>query len=186
MTGHYTPVVPRRAGTYPAAMPSLLDDPALSEGVFYPRPSFAPPPPGARDAMIEVAPRVRLGSACAAELARALPGALAGIVFESGFSDIDGFARRRGVPANVVPGEDRAVLSPLAKLAGSKAPLLVLHGEVDTLLPAGEGRAAYEASGAVEKRLVIVPGRGHNNVSAHPLYWQELAAFLGRVAGRGG
>jgi alpha-beta hydrolase superfamily lysophospholipase len=260
---------------YPAPMPSLLDDPALSEGVFFPRASFAPPPPGARDAMIEVAPGVRLharihhapgaiavlvlfhgngevvsdyddaaprfadagallvvvdfrgygrsegrstvatlfsdacpafeglaadllragvalplvvmgrslGSACAAEIARALPGGVAGVVFESGFSDVAGFARRRGVSVGVVPEADQAVLSPLHKLAASAAPLLVLHGERDTLLPPSEGRAAYEASGAADKRIVLVPGRGHNDVSFHPLYWEALAAFLGRVAG---
>jgi hypothetical protein len=45
-----------------------------------------------------------------------------------------------------------------------------------------EGRAAYEASQAEDKRFVLVPRRGHNNVSRHPLYWEELAAFLQRVA----
>jgi alpha-beta hydrolase superfamily lysophospholipase len=252
----------------------LLDDPALSEDVFFPRPSFAPPPPGARDTMVEVAPGVRLharihdapgavaalilfhgngevvsdydaaaprfadagarfavvdyrgygrsegrstlatlyadacpafegvraelaragvalpvvvmgrslGSACAAEIAHALPGAAAGFVFESGFSDVDAFARRRRVPVDLFPEAARAVLSPLHKLAASKAPLLVLHGERDRLLYPEEGRAAYEASGAADKQFVLVPGRGHNDVSFHPLYWEALAAFLQRVA----
>jgi len=41
-------------------MSSLLDHPAVSENLFYPRPFFAPPPPGARDLMVAVAPGVRL------------------------------------------------------------------------------------------------------------------------------
>jgi hypothetical protein len=49
---------------------------------------------------------------------------------------------------------------------------------------AEEGRAAFEASGAEDKRFVLVPGRGHNTVSHHPLYWEELASFLRRVASR--
>jgi hypothetical protein len=38
-----------------------------------------------------------------------------------------------------------------------------------------------EASGADDKRIVLVRGRGHNTVSHHPLYCEELAAFLQRV-----
>jgi pimeloyl-ACP methyl ester carboxylesterase len=91
-------------------------------------------------------------------------------------------ARRRGVAVERVADEDLEVLCPLRKLAGSRTPLLVLHGAADTLIAPEEGRAAFEASGAEDKRLVLVDGRGHNTVSHHPLYWEELAAFLRRVA----
>lgn len=123
-----------------------------------------------------------LGSACAAELCRAVPEALAGVIFESGFSDVTGIARRRGMSLDTVSADDLDAIGPLHKLAGCRAPFLVLHGEVDTLIEPSEGRAAHEASGAIDKRLVIVPGRGHNDLSYHPLYWEELAAFLARVA----
>jgi hypothetical protein len=253
-------------------MISLLDHPAVTANLFYPRPDFHPPPRGARDTMVEVAagvalhariheatgaianlvlfhgngevvsdyddlaaefaragarlavvdyrgyglsegePSLRalladarpafagvraelgpepvivmgrsLGSACAAELARAVPEALAGIVFESGFSDVGGFAERRGLPRAVVSQADLDAIGPLAKLAASPVPLLVLHGERDTLIPAAEGRAAYEAAGTREKELVIVPGRGHNDASFHPLYWQAMRAFVARVIER--
>jgi uncharacterized protein len=123
-----------------------------------------------------------LGSACAAEIASAVPELIAGIVFESGFSDVAGLARRRGLSVGSVAEADLEVLCPLRKLARSRTPLLVLHGEEDTLIVPEEGRAAYEASGAEDKRFVLVPRRGHNNVSRHPLYWEELAAFLQHVA----
>ena len=256
-------------------MTSLLDDPSLSRTLFFPRPTFRPPPPGARDVLIEVEPGVRLharihaapgaiaavvffhgngevvsdyddqaarfaeagavlavvdyrgygrsegapslrtllgdarpafeglrvhlaetalpivimgrslGSACAAELCRALPGAAAGIVLESGFSDLAAFALRRGLPAAVLTDDDRAFLDPLPKLATGRARLLVLHGEEDSLIRPAEGRAAHEASGAADKRFVLLPGRGHNDVSIHPRYWQALAAFIASCSGAG-
>jgi alpha-beta hydrolase superfamily lysophospholipase len=123
-----------------------------------------------------------LGSACAAEIARAAPPIAAGIIFESGFSNLTELARRRGLPLETVADEDLAVLSPLRKLAQSHLPLLVLHGENDTLIAPAEGRAAHDASGADDKRFVLIPERGHNTVSFHPLYWEALADFLQRVA----
>jgi hypothetical protein len=253
-------------------MPSLLDHPAVSENLFYPRRSFAPPPAGARDLMVPVAPGVRLharlhgaagarahvvlfhgngevvsdyddlapeyarlgaalavidyrgygrseghptlralladarpafegvrealapalpvvimgrslGSACAAELAATLPEPPAGLIFESGFSDVRGFALRRGLSPALITEDDVDTIGPLKKLAGSRAPLLVLHGERDTLIPADEGRAAFAAAGTSEKQLVIVPGHGHNDLSMDPAYWAAMEGFVRRVGG---
>jgi hypothetical protein len=125
-----------------------------------------------------------LGSACVAELSHAAPQLLAGIVFESGFSDLVALARRRGLVVERVAEADLEVLCPLRKLARSRVPLLVLHGEDDTLIAPHEGRAAHDASAAADKRFVLIPERGHNDVSHHPLYWEELAAFLRRVSSR--
>jgi alpha-beta hydrolase superfamily lysophospholipase len=125
-----------------------------------------------------------LGSACAVEIAYAAPELIAGVVFESGFSDLTEVARRRGLAVERVAEEDLEVLCPLRKLACSRTPLLVLHGEEDTLIAPEEGRAAFETSAAEDKRFVLIPGRGHNTISHHALYWEELAAFLQRVASR--
>lgn len=47
----------------------------------------------------------------------------------------------------------------LAKLRGRDLPLLVLHGETDTLIPAAQGRAL--AAAVRGSRLVLVPRVGH-------------------------
>jgi alpha-beta hydrolase superfamily lysophospholipase len=122
-----------------------------------------------------------LGSMCAAELMRSSPRPVSGFVFESGFTDILAFARRRGATFETLDEADMAILCPLRKLAGSKVPLLVLHGETDSLISANEARAAFAASGAEDKELVLVPGRGHNDVSFHPTYWNKMAAFVARM-----
>jgi len=122
-----------------------------------------------------------LGSMCAAELMRSSPRPVSGFIFESGFTDVLAFARRRGATFETLDEADMAILCPLRKLAGSKVPLLVLHGETDSLISANEARAAFTASGAEDKELVLVPGRGHNDVSFHPTYWSKMAAFVARV-----
>jgi hypothetical protein len=122
-----------------------------------------------------------LGSACAAELARALPRP-AGVILESGFTDLHGLARRRGIQLDdPLAPDDRAAFDPLPKLRASTAPLLVLHGALDTLIPPSEGTAAHEATGTADRRFVLIPGRGHNDISAHPLYWASLRDFLDHV-----
>ncbi|MEP7123972.1 MAG: alpha/beta fold hydrolase [Byssovorax sp.] len=124
-----------------------------------------------------------LGSACAAELAGALP-PLAGLILESGFTDLLGLVARRGVTLqSPLPSGDLAAFDPLPKLRASTTPLLVLHGALDTLIAPTEGRAAHDAAGTLDRRLVLVPGRGHNDVSAHPLYWASLRSFVEHVTG---
>lgn len=123
-----------------------------------------------------------LGSACAAELARRVP-APAGVILESGFSDLHGLLRRRGTEHDgPLPADDLEAFEPLHKLRTGKAPLLVLHGANDTLIPPIEGIAAYDAAGTQDKRLVIIPDRGHNDVSFHPLYWEALRAWVAHLA----
>lgn len=123
-----------------------------------------------------------LGSMCAAELMRSQPPFADAFLLESGFTDLIALARRRGFVAEAIEEADLAVLCPLRKLAANRAPLLVLHGEKDTLIVPDEARAAFAASASSEKELVLVPGLGHNDLSFHPLYWKAIGALVERVA----
>jgi hypothetical protein len=125
-----------------------------------------------------------LGSASAAEIAGLSPPRCAGVVIESGFSDLVALVARRGLR---LPGpldaRDLADFSPLGKLARSPQPLLLLHGAQDSLIPPGDARASLEASRASDRSLVLIEGRGHNDLMLSEDYWDALAAFFGRVAG---
>ena len=126
-----------------------------------------------------------LGSACAAELYGGSPANVSGFILESGFVDLDGLIRRRGMqPPPEISAEERRVFDPLPKLARGQRPLLVLHGAEDTLIAADEGRRAHDAAGTPDKELVVVPERGHNDLSLSPDYWDALAAFVARLASR--
>ena len=126
-----------------------------------------------------------LGGAAAHELYARPTEGMEGVILESALFDLDSLIRRRGLvpPASFTP-EERATFEPATKLALGRLPLLVLHGEGDELIAPSEARSAHAAAGAAEadKVLVIVPRRGHNDVSSGDNYWRALAELVARRA----
>lgn len=119
-----------------------------------------------------------VGSACAVEIyARGLS-FVAGVVIESGSSDLAGLVRRRGMtPPTTFSAADLAAFDPLRKLARGTQPLLVLHGAKDTMIGPHEAQASHDAAGTRDKQLVLVPQRGHNDLAMSPIYWDGLRMF---------
>jgi len=65
------------------------------------------------------------------------------------------------------------------------APVLVLHGERDRVVPARLGKALYEAA-SEPKALALYPEGGHEDLYAHGA-WQRIGAFLAEhLPGEGG
>jgi pimeloyl-ACP methyl ester carboxylesterase len=124
-----------------------------------------------------------LGSACAAELYGRLPDGVLGFVLESGSVDLVALVRRRGlVPPTRLDAPDRTTFDPVPKLGRGRAPLLVLHGDDDEVIDPAEAVRAHEAAGTALKQLVLVPGRGHNDISQSIVYWDALTTFVARLA----
>jgi len=127
-----------------------------------------------------------LGGAAAHELFARPIDRMAGVVFESAFFDLGNLIRRRGLtPPPAFTADELATFDPPASWPDGRLPLLVLHGARDTLIDPREAAAAHAAAGAADKQLVLIPGRGHNDVSAADAYWAALGGFLDRVARRG-
>jgi pimeloyl-ACP methyl ester carboxylesterase len=122
-----------------------------------------------------------LGSAAAIEAARDHQEAIAGLIIESGFADTFGLLARLGV---ILRGLDKTqdVFSNLAKIGQISLPTLVIHGQADMLIPSLEGVALYESSAAPEgeKRLVVIPGAGHNDLLAvgTATYFEAIRGFV--------
>jgi hypothetical protein len=118
-----------------------------------------------------------LGTAAVVDLASRKQ--CAGIILESGLSsagDIASFkmpwlpAFLRGLSANRF---DSA-----RKLASVLCPVLVAHGEPDSVVPTDEGRALFEAAPG-PKELIIMPGAGHSVASFGGIgYFNRLASFI--------
>jgi len=108
-----------------------------------------------------------LGSAAAIEVARHHQEAIAGLIIESGFAHTARLLARLGIVLENLD-ETQDVFANLAKIGQIRLPTLVIHGQADMLIPASEGVALYESSAAPddEKRLVIIPGAGHNDLLA--------------------
>ena len=125
-----------------------------------------------------------LGGMAAHELyARPVAG-LEGVVLESALFDLAALVRRRGLmPPASFSDEERAMFEPATKLAMGRLPLLVLHGERDELIAPSEAMSTLATAGSMagDKALVIVPRRGHNDVSLEDSYWSALAGFIAQV-----
>lgn len=126
-----------------------------------------------------------LGGVAAHELyARPVAG-MAGVILESAMFELANLVRRRGlVPPASFTDDERATFEPAAKLALGRLPLLVLHGERDEVIALDEARSALAAAGTAvaDKALVVVPRRGHNDVSNADHYWDALASFVARLS----
>ena len=102
-----------------------------------------------------------LGAAVALELALETPPA--GVVLQSAFTSVRDMAREVMplIPRAVVPDAYPSVRL-IPRLA---APLLVLHGQRDDIVPVEHGRALFAAA-PDPKRLEIIPSAGHNDLLA--------------------
>jgi alpha-beta hydrolase superfamily lysophospholipase len=123
-----------------------------------------------------------LGSACANELYGMQRADIAGFILESGASDLVGLVRRRGLDLRPFDQNDLDVFDPIPKLQRGTQPLLVLHGAIDEMIAPAEAKQAFAAAGTKKKNLVLIPGHGHNDISASPLYWSALRDFVAEVA----
>jgi uncharacterized protein len=125
-----------------------------------------------------------LGGLAAHELYARPVACMQAVILESALFDLRGLILRRGLtPPHTFADDERATFEPAGKLALGRLPLLLLHGEHDELIAPDEAHAAFAAAGtpAADKSLVIVPGRGHNDVSGGPTYWTALAEFIARI-----
>jgi uncharacterized protein len=64
-------------------------------------------------------------------------------------------------------------------------PLLVIHGERDTLIPYAAGRVVYERARSVRKEFVPIHGAEHNDlhVADAPAYWLAIDRFVAGIRG---
>ncbi len=114
-----------------------------------------------------------LGSAVAVDLAARRP--CGGVVLEAPFTSA------RDVAARVLP-----VLGPLLiwsynskeKIERVRAPLLIMHGDRDEVIPFDLGRALFERA-REPKTFWAVPGAGHNDIvpAAGAAYRERLRSF---------
>ncbi|TAN04723.1 MAG: alpha/beta fold hydrolase [Rhodanobacteraceae bacterium] len=110
-----------------------------------------------------------------------------GIAVYGAFSSIKhAIVHLRDAPAWLAPlGPD--IWNNVAAASHLDAPLLVVAGADDTIVPPAMGRPiAREASSARGGRYVLIPGVGHDGIVAHmPAVWSPILKFIqARVAPR--
>jgi alpha-beta hydrolase superfamily lysophospholipase len=121
-----------------------------------------------------------LGGALAIDLAAGLPAdALAGVIVESTFTSIPDLVRT--TRWGWVPGVDLMVtqrFDSAARVGTVQAPLLILHGTADNVVPHAMADALYARAGTPRKRVVKIEGGSHSGFGRGlGVYRDALAAF---------
>jgi uncharacterized protein len=124
-----------------------------------------------------------LGAAVALDLALGLPPA--GLVLLSAFTGVRGVGRRHYpfVPAALIPD----AYPSLRRIGELRAPLLVLHGDRDRIVPLSHGRTLFEAAPG-PKRMHVFGGLGHNDLVplAGAEFARVIASWFSGLGGRPG
>ena len=151
---------PSEAGTYRdarAARAALLEQPGVApERIFYLGES--------------------LGGAIALELALAAPPR--GLILQSTFTSVRDVGRLHYplIPRPFVPD----AYPSLARIGALTAPVLVLHGDRDRIVPIEHGRTLFDAA-PEPKRLHVFAGAGHNDLLPdHARPWLQAIADWAR------
>ena len=128
-----------------------------------------------------------LGGAVAVEVSRRNPSR--GLIVESTFTSVKDMAKSLYpyLPSSIVTSLMQAEYDSLSKIAGARAPVMVIHGDEDTTVPLAEGRALYEAA-RQPKRIYTVEGAAHNDVYAigGERYFEAIRRFIDDPRGDGG
>jgi len=126
-----------------------------------------------------------LGGAIAVRLASTRDD-VAGLIVEGGFTSIPDLVRHFKWGWLPVGPLITQRFEADAHIRRVRAPVLVVHGGADRLIPPALGRALYDAA-PQPKRFVLVDGGSHHNTNTvgQPLYRQAMAELFG-LDGNGG
>ncbi len=105
-----------------------------------------------------------LGSASALELLSAHADRIKGVIIESGFAHSDTLARVLGHSMKAMGLTEEDGFRNIDKIRTFGGPTLIIHAELDHVLPFKDGQALFEASPAPGKRFLKIPGANHNDI----------------------
>ena len=117
-----------------------------------------------------------LGSGVACEVA--IQRSSAGLIIEGAFPSIQAMADHHylGFPAHWFVDVEFALTEKILKL---QVPLLMMHGEKDSVVPMELGRQVFDQA-PEPKRWYVISGAGHNDVPyvGGEAYFQQIFSFL--------
>ena len=105
-----------------------------------------------------------LGSASALELASQYPDEIDGLIIESGFAYIIPLLRLLGIDTESLGISEDESFNNIGKIKLYTGPTLVIHAELDHIIPFSDGQALYNASQSSEKSFIKIPEANHNTI----------------------
>lgn len=103
------------------------------------------------------------------------------MIIESGYADAPSLFRRLGITIpEQVQTDDSLPINNAEKMKLINLPLLVIHGEEDSLIPVWHGEKLHSNSPTKDKQLLVITGAGHNNLMAIDFvpYFSAIAGFV--------
>ncbi len=129
-----------------------------------------------------------MGTAVAAYIAsqRSLTGLVLGMPIASAEEELPVYGQLIGfsptqLAATTPSAEASSIFGETALVKRSKAPLLILGGAEDTVVPVKQAHEVFAASPAVNKKIVVVPGAGHNDVIVSSAAMASIGAMLRQI-----
>lgn len=118
-----------------------------------------------------------LGSAAAIEAASHAGGAISGLIIESGFASARPFIEE---PLTEDMKEGVSGFDNAEKMKRLDVPTLIIHGGADRIIPVGDAHILFDSCRAAQKRLVIIPNAGHNDLifRGKDLYFSAFRDFV--------
>ena len=116
-----------------------------------------------------------MGSLSAVDLAYHYPDRMKGMIVESGFASVTRLIKHLDLPArglNLDPIEQER----LAMIGQITVPTLIIHGELDMLVPVREAKDLYQQLNSPKKKLVIIPQADHNTI-----LFTDLKQYFGAI-----
>ncbi|WP_137700172.1 alpha/beta hydrolase [Marimonas lutisalis] len=101
----------------------------------------------------------------------------AGVILEAPFTSIRDVALSAYPEMESLVDRMRAKFDSLSKAGALRAPLLVLHGDRDAVIPISQGRQLFAAAPARIKTFLTVPGGGHTDLwrsDTLPVMWRFI------------
>lgn len=104
-----------------------------------------------------------------------------GLIIESGSANnFRRLCRNLGIDLSETLFSDKSPFLNKVKIRAASVATLIIHGEWDELVPLEEGKELFRSSGAKDKRMVVIPGAGHNDIMMvdEKLYFDSIKQFI--------
>ena len=124
-----------------------------------------------------------LGSACAIELAVTERQAVAGLIIDSGFGHTLPLLRCLGIDVDGLGITEDECFNNLEKITTFIKPLLILHAQLDQIIPVGDAAELHARCMSRMGEFQIVPGADHNTIFERTgkLYFEVVGRFVKKI-----
>ena len=108
-----------------------------------------------------------LGSASVLELAAHYADQIDALIVESGFASSSPLLQLLGLDTTAIGFTEEMGFQNREKICNFSKPTLIIHAELDHIIPFTEGALLFESCPAADKTLLKIPAANHNDIFMH-------------------